>query len=477
MTEGPHRPTTGNHRALRRRRRATRSLVIGVSVAVLAFAPEAVAWQDAEETAATEPAEEHAIGVEVAPSDPRVEPGPPIDENWFLFGRWNDWRAELASQGITFDINWTQSFQGVVDGGRNTGFSYGGSLDYAIDLSLDKMGVLPGAFVSLLAESRYGESANADAGTIMPVNTDLMFPLTDPPDDNIALTVTQLTYTQFLSEKFGVFLGKMQTLDGDANEFASGRGRSQFMNGGFIFNPVTMLSVPYSTLGVGVVWMPTDKIMITGLVVNTSDSSTTTGFGDFGEGWTSTVEGQFQYKLGGLPGGQVATIIYAADGEFVNFSRSDLLSGEPLLGTEDDTWALTWSAWQYLYTPDEVPDRIDTTDGRPDVRGVGLFMRLGVADDDTNPIDLSISGGVGGRGLIPGRDDDTYGLGIGYADFDTGPVLRAAGFDDNAWAIEAFYNADIGRGLALTVDLQVLDPFNATIGTTTLVGARLNVRF
>jgi porin len=104
-------------------------------------------------------------------------------------------------------------------------------------------------------------------------------------------------------------------------------------------------------------------------------------------------------------------------------------------------------------------------------------MRLGVADDDTNPIDLSISGGVGGRGLIAGRDDDTYGLAIGYSDFDTGPVLQAAGFDDDAWAIEAFYNLDIGRGLSLTADLQVIEPFDATVDTTTLVGARLNVRF
>ena len=44
---------------------------------------------------------------------------------------------------------------------------------------------------------------------------------------------------------------------------------------------------------------------------------------------------------------------------------------------------------------------------------------VGFADDDTNPIDLSISGGIGGRGLVPGRDDDTFGLGLSYADFDT----------------------------------------------------------
>ena len=45
-------------------------------------------------------------------------------------------------------------------------------------------------FVRVLAESRYGESVNSDAGTLLPVNTDLGFPLTSPPDNNIAISVT-----------------------------------------------------------------------------------------------------------------------------------------------------------------------------------------------------------------------------------------------------------------------------------------------
>jgi porin len=339
------------------------------------------------------------------------------------------------------------------------------------------MDLVPGAFVSVMAESRYGESVNGDAGALLPVNIDLGFPLTDEPDDNIAITVTELTYTQFLSEQFGVFVGKFQTLDGDANEFASGRGRSQFGNGSFVFNPVTVLTVPYSTLGGGVVWLPSDTITITSVVCNTADSSTTTGFGDFGDGWTWSTEAQFQYRLGDLPGGQVLTFIYGDDGEYANFSRVELLPDGLFVGTEDDSWAVTWSAWQYVYTPDVAPDRIDTGDGRADLRGLGLFARVGFADDDTNPIDLSISGGIGGRGLVPGRDDDTFGLGLSYADFDTKPLLSAVGFGDDGYVFEAFYNFDVGHGLSLTTNVQVLDPVSSSVGTTTVLGARFNVRF
>jgi len=456
---------------------AVRILVIGAAAGVFARGPAASARQEGDDATAPQQTEAQEPGVEAPSPDPRLESDKTLNENWFLFGRWGDVRGDLASQGITFDIQWTQHFQSVVDGGRDTGFSYGGGLDYVIDLNLDAMGVMPGAFVRVMAESRYGESVNVDAGTIMPANTDMSMPLTDDPDDNIAVTVTELTYTQFLSERFAVVVGKFQTLDGDANEFASGRGRSQFSNAGFVFNPTGLLTIPYSTLGVAVVVVPSDKVMITSSLFNTTDSSTTTGFSDIGEGWTWATEVTFQYRLGDLPGGQVFTVIYAADSEFTNFNGADLLPGGVVIGTEDDTWALTWSGWQYVYTPDATPDRIDTGDGRADLRGLGLFARVGIADDDTNPIDLTISGGIGGRGLIPGRDDDTYGVGLGYSDFDTTPLLAAAGFDDDAWVFEAFYNFDLGHGLSLTANIQVLDPFLSTIGTTTIVGGRLNVRF
>jgi porin len=442
---------------------------------VLMSGPIASGRQD-DAGAASSAAEQEEAGIDAPTPDPR-EASELDDPDSFLLGREASWRSDLARQGLTFDIQWTQSFQSVVDGGRDTGFAYGGSLDYVLNLDLDRMDVVPGAFVGVMAESRYGESVNGDSGSLLPVNTDLGFPLTDEPDDNIAITVTELTYTQFLSEQFGFILGKIQTLDGDLNEFASGRGRSQFSSAGFIFNPVTALAVPYSTLGGGVVWLPSKTIAITSVVVNTADSSTTTGFGDFGDGWTWSTEAQFQYRLGGLPGGQVVGFMYAGDGEFTNFNRVDLLPEGLFVGTEDDSWAVTWSAWQYIYTPDEVPDLIDTGDGRADLRGLGLFARVGIADDDTNPIDLSIGGGIGGRGLLPGREGDTFGIGLTYVDFDTQALLSAIGFDDDGYGFEAFYNFDLGHGLSLTGSAQVLDPVASRVGTTTVLGARFNVRF
>lgn len=215
-------------RADYRRRGPLLSLVAAMGALLLGQPTSAQESLGPDPASSQEPEGEEAVGL--ASPDPRDEDPEFVEPDALLFGNLGPYRAKVREIGLTYDLQWTQHLQGVVDGGKDTGLAYGGGVDYAIDLNLDQMGVLPGASVSFLAESRYGESSNPDAGTIMPVNTDMGFPLTRETDDDIALTITQLTYTQFLHEGFGFFVGKLQTLDGDLNEFASGRGRNQFQN-------------------------------------------------------------------------------------------------------------------------------------------------------------------------------------------------------------------------------------------------------
>ena len=226
----------------------------------------------------------------------------------YLTGDWWSARTYLANKGVQIGVELNQYVQGVTNGGRDRTAAYGGTADYTVNLDLMRMGILPGALIKFRAESRFGSSVNGQAGPILSVNTDALFPLTDTLDEDIAITVTDLNYTQFLSPYLGVFFGKLDTLDGDPNEFASGRGTSQFMNANFIFNPVLALRLPYSTLAAGVILMPIPPgpkggITLVSTVMNTQDSSTTSGFDDFDEGTTWNSEVDFQYRLGPLPGG------------------------------------------------------------------------------------------------------------------------------------------------------------------------------
>ena len=267
-----------------------------------------------------------------------------------LTGDWGGLRTTLANEGVQLDVDWTQYLQGDVAGGLDQTTRYGAHFDYLLHLDLMRMGLIPGGLITVRAESRYGHSVNGAVGTILPVNTTAFFPLTDELDENVAVAVTDLNYTQFLSQHFAVFGGKLDTLDADLNEFASGRGKSQFMSANFLFDSVAALRLPYSTLGVGVLWLPRANVSIKASLINTTDSSTTTGFDDFGDGASASAEAGVQYRLAERPGGMNLGGLYSFDQDFAKVGG--LLIFQPGQGVvvpnEDDTWAIYWSAWQYL---------------------------------------------------------------------------------------------------------------------------------
>ncbi len=396
-----------------------------------------------------------------------------------LTGDWGATRTDLANQGVQFDVNFTQTVQSVVDGGQDSATRYGGSLDYLLTLDLMRMGVMPGAMIKFRGESRYGEGINDKAGSLLPVNTDAFFPLTDRLDDNIPFTLTSLTYYQFLSEHIGFMIGKFDTIDSDPNEFASGRGVSQFMNANLVFPVAPLLTSPYSTLGVGVIWMPFKGVTVSSLVMNAADSSTTTGFEDFGDGAVWASEAQIQYRLGSLPGGQNVGFVYGFDNNFLALGgRFVFQPGEGIVApTSDETWAVYWSAWQYLFVETPGDATIDLLNGRQDLQGVGLFLRVGFADDDTSLIRVTVSGGIGAMGIIPTRDADTCGLAVYYTNLKTGRLAGIVGIDEDSFGFEAYYNLAITPAAQLTFDVQIIESPRDAIDTAVILGMRLNLAF
>lgn len=452
---------------------------------VAARPPTADAGQAAGQGDAASAGEGGAVGSETAAGSPPAGILPIPDysgslaERSFLLGDWGGARTSLAERGVQLDIDFVQHVQSIVSGGRSTGTEYGGSLDYLLRLDLQRLDAVPGALVTFRGESRYGESINGDVGLLLPANTDLAFPLTNELDDDLAFTITELTYTQFLSKEFALFAGKLNTLGGDPNEFASGRGKTQFQNAAFVFNPVTALAIPYSTLGGGFLYMPSERLSLTTSIFNSADSSTTTGFDNFGDGWTVSVEAATRYSLGDLPGGQNLGFIYADDGDFLNFNgRFTYAPGVGLAPpTSNNTWSLYWSGWQYLWAAEGDERVIDPANGIPDRRGVGLFARAGIGDDDTLPIDWHVSLGVGGRGLGEVRPDDHYGIGYYYSSVEAGRLSSLVALEDHTQGFEAFYNLAITPAARLTFDFQAVSGPLASTDTAVVIGARLQLVF
>ncbi len=406
-----------------------------------------------------------------------------ITERSYLSGDWDGKRDDLARQGLQFNLDWTQTLQKIASGGRDRSSGYGNTLDYNMSLDLMRMGVLPGALLTFRAESLFGESVNGDSGSILPTNTDMLFPIGSGLDDDIDFTITSLSLTQFLSERFAFTFGKFDTLDADLNEFASGRGTTQFMDGNFLFNSTLALRIPYSALGGGFIVMPVPPgknggVTLKSVVTTTTDSSERPGFDTFDDGLSWTTELNTQYRLGSLPGGQNLGFLYSFDQAFKEIDgRLVIRPGEGLvIPQEDSTWAAYWSMWQYLVVKDKGQAPIDLANKTPDHRGFGVFARAGVADHDTNPAKWSMSGGVGGRG-VGGRPDDMYGVGYYYTRLQKALFLDALNIEDHAQGLEAYYNIAITPAAQLTIDLQSVHSVLAQTDAAFIVGGRFRVLF
>src|SRR5262245_50816462 len=308
---------------IRKPMRAMRGMSAALSLLHLISAGTAAADEEVPPLAAEEPAPPPTA------ASTGLLPIPDYTGGWktrgYLLGDLGGWRTRFANKGVQMVIDWTQYFQGIATGGLERDTAYGAHADYLLHLDLMRMGLVPGALITVRGESRYGQSVNGNAGVFLPVNTLALFPLTDQLDDDVPINITDLNWTQFLGEHLAVVVGKLNTLDADLNEFASGRGKSQFMDANFLFNPVAALRLPYSTLGVALLVLPTSWLTINASVINTTDASSTTGFDDFDDGQSLSVEGDAHYRLGTLPGGMNLGGLYSFDQDFAEIGGITLL--------------------------------------------------------------------------------------------------------------------------------------------------------
>jgi porin len=199
-------------------------------------------------------------------------------------------------------------------------------------------------------------------------------------------TLTSVVFTQFLTEWFGLYLGKIDTFSGDANAFAH-EWKAQFMNTGFGPNPVTVTTVPYATLGAGVLLRPTDAVLLNVSALSPDGTADSAGFDELYEhGVVLAGELRVGIKPFGLPGHPLIGGTWSSK-TFITLQQDPRLLlvflGLPLdvpIRRQSGSWSAYYNFDQFLYTT--------TADGS---EGIGIFGRIGVADPDTNPPSCSIA--------------------------------------------------------------------------------------
>jgi porin len=396
-----------------------------------------------------------------------------------LTGNWFGLRDEMAKRGLTLDLDLTQILQGVGSGGRETDLGYWGLVDYRLRLDTGKLGLWPGGFLDAHAMSSYGTSVNKQSGATVPVNGAAMFPSLALDDPTTALM--KVTYTQFLTRWLGVYAGKIEGLEADNNEFAHDF-RTQFLNLGLQFNLAAVLA-PLSAWGGGIVLIPWDGAVVTVSVLDPNGTPTDNSFDRaFDGGVTLGAEARVTVKPFGLVGHQLLGFMWSdldrvsLHQDPANLGRMFLFNQFPRLqnpgpilqrilerffpgllvpvtplNRQTETWTIYYNFDQYLWSPAGDP-----------TRGVGPFFRFGVSDGLANPIKYHYNVGVGGKGVVPGRPNDTFGIGWSRIEFsdELAPLLRRAldlGLERED-AIEAYYNFAVTPWLGITLDLQVVEP-------------------
>ena len=132
---------------------------------------------------------------------------------------------------------------------------------------------------------------------------------------------------------------------------------------------------------------------------------------------------------------------------------------------------LYYNFHQYLYTEPDDPEQ-----------GWGVFGRFGCSTGEANPFEQFYSIGVGGNGILPGRDNDRFGIGYYHLNFsDDFPTIakRSLGGLDEGYGVELFYNIEITPWLHISPDLQIIcNPGgNDNNDTAIVAGVRVYMEF
>jgi len=387
---------------------------------------------------------------------------------------------------------------GNTTGGQNTGAVYTGLLNFGATVDLEKTVGWKGASVSTTWCWLSGRNASEDlAGNFLTIS-------------NIAgfntLRMYNLWFQQNLwDDKISIRLGQICP-DG---EFVISDYASLFINSTFGFPALVTMNLPNGgsgfpsgALGARIAWSPVDWFTFRSAVFQGNvfaQDVNRHGFRwslDAQTGYTFFNEAQFRWNHrdseSGLPG-QLKPGVWFQTGQSADPLTASTSSGnsgfylildqmlyrEPggpsVTGlTKDGKTAAKGGEGKSFKTP---------VDQEKSDQGLVWFGRVGFTPADRNFINFYFDTGLSYKGPIPGRDDDTVGIGFGYAQLSNGAraSLEAQGSHptEAEMVIEFTYQARITPSLVVQPDLQyIINPGGTTdFHNALVIGARAAITF
>jgi porin len=383
---------------------------------------------------------------------PSPSPFAYLIESETLTGDWGGLRSYIHQHGVDFRFSLTQYGTGAVSGPGSKTFVYSGRGDLYLNVDGHKLGLWPGLFITSHTQFRFGESTSRIGGQVLPVNTGASFPAASGTE----VALSALLVTQAFSENFFITLGRFDTIDLAETWFTGGYGVTKFMNISLVGPPAAARVLPASTYGgaaTAKVWGGTE---LTFAVFGSQGSQTNYDIADsFENGVTFLGTAKVPWTVWNRRGQVIlsaigstlrANTLTQTDRVLLNavFPRLDL-PVEQVRGS----WYLSAQVEQYLVTNPANPKQ-----------GFGLFVLGALTDGDPAPIKWAVFAGIGGNSPIPGRWDDTFGIGYFYNGLSNAlkdslaPLARLR----DSQGFEAYYNLALTTWFRVTADVQVVSP-------------------
>lgn len=413
-------------------------------------------------------------------------------------------RASLAERGVTYVVTYIGEGLADVRGGLRRGATYGGRLDTSLDVDLEKLAGWTGARFHTDFFQIHGHG------------------LTRKFIDNLttvsgieALPATRLfelwVEQRFLGDQLSLKLGQISA----DTEFAIAQSAVVFLNAGFGWPNIGAVVLPsggpiypLATPAARVKYVPNVNFSLQAAIFN-GDPAGPSEPGDQTDpqrrnrsGTSFRVndpalliaEAAYAYNVHPTAAGLPGTVTLGAWHHFGRFDspRFDSVAGRLLADPTASGVARRFRGDNGLYA---IMDQTVFREPGSDDQGASAFLRLSAVPSDRNLIDLYVDAGVAYKGLLPGRPNDTAGLGVIHSRIS--PVARAYDRDtlisgagtgplrSSETVIEATYQAEVVPGLTVQPDLQyvmrpgggIADEHHRRVRNAVVLGLRTTINY
>ena len=360
-------------------------------------------------------------------------------------------KSDLSTRGIDIEIGYKGDFFTNLSGGMEKGSVYLGNFDFLFNMNLEQLLGWKDATLTTYILGNHGGEPGEYAGAVQGIS-------------NIAAHDTWKLY-EFRLEQF-LLDGDLSLLIGlydlnsefDTREFSGifinpshgigaefaltgQNGPSIFPNTSLAFRASYNFSDSWNIKAAVFDGIPGDlnNLEGTSIVFDNEDGLLLTSEINFTNGPDEVDGNYFKYAIGG----------WYYTGDFETISDIDAL-GNPLL--QKGNYGFYGSAEKFLFS-----------ENNSAAEGLGAFVRFGWANNNVNPVNSYFGAGINYTGLLPGRDEDVFGIALAAAHNNQKcrDLLLEENIDikDFEYILEFTYNVNLNKSIQIQPDIQyVINP-------------------